>query len=102
MSPNDHHRRGLEHYAQRRFPEAAGLFSEALATEETSEIWNDWALAQLRLGRPAEAEQGLCRALELNPGNVQALANPGILLTKIGRPGEAVPLLERAASISRE
>ena len=56
MPGNDHHRRGLEIYAQQRFPEAASL----LGDEETSAIWNDWALAQLRLGRPAEAEQGLC------------------------------------------
>jgi len=102
MSAIDHHRRGLELYRQQGFSEAASLFSAALGEEESSEIWNDWALVQLRLGHPAEAEQGLCRALELNAGNAQALVNLGVLLAKMGRPGEAVPLLEKAASSANE
>lgn len=101
MSAEEVLQRGIRLYAQKRFAEAAQVFGQGLADAETSELWNDWAMAHLALGRPTEAEQGFCRALELNPANPQALANLGILMARVGREAEAVPLLERAASLAR-
>ena len=53
----------------------------------------------LRLaGRPAEeAQAALARALELDPGSAEALAEKGALATKDGRVEEAIALYDRAA-----
>src|SRR5271170_1587678 len=80
---------------QGRFVEAAALLSEAVTEEESAELWNDWAVAQMNLENPYEAERGFCRALALDPGNYVAKENLGLLLYFQKRFAAALPILEQ-------
>lgn len=77
--------------------EASCRLDEALRHEETSPLWNEWALVCTTQNRLREAEEGFCRALELDPHNADAAANLGALLAKQGRRSEAIPFLEMSA-----
>ena len=89
------HEQGIQAFNEGRFNEAIRLFGEAVAEGESSEIWNDWAAAQLAIRNTADAERAFRRALKLQPDNHQAAANLGVLLAAQGRAEEASPLLER-------
>lgn len=82
------------------YEQAATLIGESLLEEQSSERWNDWAAAKFLSGRAADAEGGFLRALELDPENLQAVANLGALLAGQERYSEAIPLLEFAFSRS--
>lgn len=90
------HQQGLEAFKDGQFNEAIRLFGEAVAEEESSEIWNDWATAQLAVRNSGDAERAFRRALKLQPANHQAAANLGVLLATLGRTDEAIPLLEQS------
>ena len=92
------HRQGLELFESGQFEDAVRWFGEALALEESSELWSDWATAQFHCRHRHEAEQGYRRALELNPENALASVSLGLLLAAASRDAEAVPRLERAMS----
>jgi len=96
----DQHQRALILFRQGSYKEAAELLDGILESLETSEIWNDWATAQLMCNRTAESEQGYRRALLMDPANMLAAGNLGVLLSNTGRVPEALPLLERAAAAS--
>ncbi len=96
MQAADKHQRGLDSYRFGRFDEAVRLFSEALQEQETSELWNDWASAQIAARRMAEAERGFHRALQLDPENADAAANLGALLAIAGRHAEALRFLDQS------
>ncbi|HWF37651.1 MAG TPA: DUF1698 domain-containing protein [Candidatus Acidoferrales bacterium] len=88
------HQQGIEQYHRGRYNEAVRLFSDALQEEATSELWNDWATANLALENVNEAEAGFRRALNCDPGNVQACANLGAVLMKRGQTEAAIGLFE--------
>ena len=88
------HQQGIEEYHRGRFNEAVRLFSEALQEQATSELWNDWATANLALANVKEAEAGFRRALNCDPGNTQAAANLGTVLMKRGQMEAAIGLFE--------
>jgi Flp pilus assembly protein TadD len=90
------HQQGLQAFKDEQFNEAIRLFGEAVAEEESSEIWNDWATAQLAVRNSGDAERAFRRALKLQPDNHQAAANLGVLLATLGRTDEAIPLLEQS------
>ena len=94
MPQENAHEQGRRLYAEAKFQEAARMLARAIGEQESSEVWNDWATAQLHSGNPAEAEQGYTRALELNAKNGHALVNLGTLLVNMDRLEEAVGLLE--------
>lgn len=71
-----------------------------LKSEATSEIWNDWATAQLICNQTRLSAQGYCRALEIDPSNASAAGNLGVFLASTGRVVEALSLFERAATAS--
>ena len=91
------HQEGLALVSKGRAPEALRCLGEALAQEETSERWNDWAAAAFLSGNEVEAEHGFRRALELRPDDRQAAENLGLLLMEQQRFAEALPFLARAA-----
>jgi glycosyltransferase involved in cell wall biosynthesis len=95
---SNEHERALQLYREGKYEESARLLSDLLKTRENSELWNDWATAQLMLGKRAESEEGYRRALELDPRSCQAAGNLGVLLATSGRIPEAIPLFERAAN----
>jgi glycosyltransferase involved in cell wall biosynthesis len=94
----DQHERALRLYQEGRYEESARVLAALLKTKENSELWNDWATAQMMLGKRAECEEGYRRALELDPQSSRAAGNLGVLLATCGRFPEAIPLLERAAN----
>ena len=96
MLTMEKHQQGLRCYQQGRFDEAVRLFGEALEEEQTGEIWNDWAAAQLARGSLVEAEDGFRRALKCDPEDAQAAANLGVVLAKRGEPLAAIEMLEEA------
>jgi predicted O-linked N-acetylglucosamine transferase (SPINDLY family) len=55
-----------------------------------------------RMGDPAGAESDFRHALLLNAAHVPALNNLALLLTDLGRPLEAIPLLETAAALRQD
>ncbi|MDE3178151.1 MAG: glycosyltransferase [Acidobacteriota bacterium] len=97
----DPHAQALALFQAGRFEEAARVLEELLKTQESGEIWNDWATAQLMCGRISEGERGYRRALELDPDNCSASGNLGALLGRSGRIAEALPFLGRAAETSK-
>ncbi len=87
---------GLQLFQASRKEESAKAFGDALAGEETSERWNDWATAQAACSRLVVAELGYRQALKLDRWNSEAAGNLGAVLASLGRSGEALPLLEQA------
>jgi tetratricopeptide (TPR) repeat protein len=92
------HQQALELMDKQHLEGALRLFGEALAQEETSERWNDWAVAQFTKNQFADAEQGFRYALQLDPANLEVAGNLGVLLVECEREHEAIPFSERAAS----
>jgi tetratricopeptide (TPR) repeat protein len=92
------HQQALELMDKQHLEGALRLFGEALAQEETSERWNDWAVAQFTKNQFADAEHGFRYALQLDPANLEVAGNLGVLLVECEREHEAIPFLERAAS----
>jgi 2-polyprenyl-3-methyl-5-hydroxy-6-metoxy-1,4-benzoquinol methylase len=95
---NVHHQRGLQLFNEGEFAEALAEFDAAIASDGSSEIWNDWATTHLALQNVGEAERGLRRALELNATNTTAATNLVVLLSRLGRHAEAMCNLEMAAA----
>jgi glycosyltransferase involved in cell wall biosynthesis len=87
--------KAVELFSQGRYDEASRLFGAALAYQETSSLWSDWATCRMACNEHGEAERGLRRALALDPDNMQAAAKLGILLANLGKNAEAVSFLER-------
>jgi cephalosporin hydroxylase/glycosyltransferase involved in cell wall biosynthesis len=81
---------------QGRLEEASDAFEEALQKQETSDNWSNWATVQLARNRTDAAEQGLRRALRLDPENGLAAAKLGVLLANMGRLPESIALLEKS------
>jgi len=96
MLTAEKHEQGLQSYREGRFDEAVCRLGEALAEGQTSELWNDWAVAQSACGRAVDAEQGFRRALECDPRDGQAAANLGALLAQSGQLEAAMGMFERA------
>ena len=78
--------------SERRLDEASQLLRDAIDADESSELWNDWAVVQLAL-----AERAFLRAFELDPWNAEAAANLGILLFSMGKIEDAESFLREAA-----
>ena len=91
------HEEAAQLYAEGRYADASAALQEALQEDVTSELTNDWAAAELACGRTAAAQVGFSRALALDPSNIQAAANLGVLLATLGRANEAIPYLEKAS-----
>src|SRR6266576_1402887 len=83
-------------FQQGRSKEALRLLEELLVANETSDLWNYWAVVQLGSGNFRRAEFGFTRSLELDSQNTDATANLGLLLLGQGDSARATPLLIRA------
>ncbi len=85
---------------------AKGRLADALADLKTletanpnsAEIEHQLALAYYKSGNMLEAARAFGRALELDPGDREAVQLRGLALYRTGRPAEAIPLLERVRS----
>jgi tetratricopeptide (TPR) repeat protein len=94
MSVSQKHAQAIAHYEAGRFVEAIRLLEVLLIESPTSELWNDWATAQLANGDAAKANDGFAQALAIDPGNHAAAINYGVLLCTTGRTRKGKPLLE--------
>jgi FkbM family methyltransferase len=92
--PSEKYNKAVHLFQEGDYDNAALLLAESLLEEQTSERWNDWATAKFLAGHPTDAEGGYRRALDVDPQNVQAVANLGALLAGQQRYAEAIPLLE--------
>ena len=97
MPKNETHQEALKFFEQGDLNKALELFKTVFQDDESSEVWNDWATVQFRLGQLEEAEEGFRRALELDTDNTSATVNLGVLLSRAGR-SEALSWLEKAVS----
>jgi glycosyltransferase involved in cell wall biosynthesis len=88
----------LNLFREEQYSESAQVLAEILKEYESSELWNDWATAQVMCRQAEDSEQGYWRALDLDPQNSRAAGNLGVLLANNGRGAEAAPLLERAVN----
>ncbi len=85
---------------------AKGQLAEALAELKTletannssAEIEHQLALVYYKSGDMPQAASHFARALELDPGDREAVQLRGLALYRAGRPAEAIPLLERVRS----
>ncbi len=55
-------------------------------------------IVEYESNRMAEAEASFARALEQDPSDLDAMQMRGVTLYRMGKPGDAIPLLERAHS----
>src|SRR5579872_242567 len=88
---------GMKALEERKYQEAAELFTKAVAADPSDYAANfNLALAYSLLGKPAEAIPAYKKTLELKPGLYEAEVNLGILLIGQKQPADAVPLLQDA------
>ena len=92
----------MQHYLNGRFAEAIRLLEALIIESPSSELWNDWATAQLGAGNPSLAADGFAKALQLDPTNHAAAINHGVVLCMIGCVGEGKALLERVLDETNE
>src|SRR6266567_7758219 len=88
---------GMKALEDRKYQEAADLFTKAVAADPGDYAANfHLALSYSLLGKSAEAIPVYRKVLELKPGLYEAELNLGILLVGQKQAGEAVPLLRSA------
>jgi glycosyltransferase involved in cell wall biosynthesis/tetratricopeptide (TPR) repeat protein len=90
------HREAVEAFQQGRAREALWKLDELLTEHESAEYWNDWGVVQLSSGAMDKAEAAFSRALQLDPGYLDATTNLGLLLLGKGESAAAKELFDRA------
>jgi tetratricopeptide (TPR) repeat protein len=98
---------GLALVALQKYEEALPWFDRALALDskvdsKTATVWTEKGNVLMDLHRYPEAYECYQKALEIEPENLVALANQGIIRQNEGKYEQAVPLYERALGIDPE
>lgn len=75
MPRNAQHQLALDLLQSGNLKEALVAFEGALHEAESSDLWNDWGVAQAALGELEAASRSFRRALELDPHNADAVEN---------------------------
>ncbi|HEY1464242.1 MAG TPA: methyltransferase domain-containing protein [Terriglobales bacterium] len=83
MTVQEQYQHGVSLFNQGKCKEAVQILSGVLQTNQSSEIWNDWATAQAGAGELVDAEKGYRRALQLDPNNTQAARNLTMLVETV-------------------
>ncbi|MEO7677109.1 MAG: tetratricopeptide repeat protein [Verrucomicrobiota bacterium] len=87
-------------FAARRFDEAEKKYLEVLRQDEKNVyILGNLAATQMEMNKPAEVEQNIQRALEIDPDDGFTLTLSGMLKFRQGKFDEALNALSRAAKI---
>lgn len=77
--------------------------TEKLKTDQTDgNLYNDRALARIRLQKMPEALQDLQKAIELSPKNAEFYANLGYVLWKLGKYAEAISAEREALKLDEK
>jgi tetratricopeptide (TPR) repeat protein len=91
--------RAKEELSKGRLADAlADLKTLETANPKSAEIEHQLALAYYKSGDMLQAARVFARALELDPGDREAVQLRGLALYRTGRPAEAIPLLEQVRS----
>ncbi len=99
-NPEAHFRMGDFHRRRHAFAAAVDSYRAAMAAGANHPVLaNNLGLAQQELGDVAEAEASFRRAIELQPGMVEASANLADLLSRHGRFAEATRAYEQALAL---
>jgi FkbM family methyltransferase len=89
-----------EAYTRRNYREAIALCQAATEKGGDARWWSLRGAAERDGGEPAAAEQSLLKALALDPGNIDACANLGLILADLGRVAEGVERERQAVAIN--
>src|SRR5271154_761099 len=73
--------------------------TETAGTEEQLHSCLEHAAEAMHKGELPAAEQALRQALSIDPHSLAALNNLGIVLSREGKPAEAIPLYEEALKV---
>jgi Flp pilus assembly protein TadD len=90
---------GLLYLENHRLSDAEAAFAAALRLEETARTYILLGVTQMRLGKAADAESSLTRALAMEPENEEATFNLSLVF-RDSRPGESAALLERSIELN--
>jgi tetratricopeptide (TPR) repeat protein len=100
LSAAELHRMGREELNARNLPEAVRLLSEAVKLNPRfAQAWNGLAYAQMLSGQYREALVALDRALEVDPGYINALQNRAAVRRRLGDTQGADADAARAAEL---
>jgi ubiquinone/menaquinone biosynthesis C-methylase UbiE len=89
MTVQEQHQQGIELFNNGKYREAVGIFSNLLQSDNSSEMWNNWASAQAAAGAFEEAEKGFKKALQIAPNNDQAAKNLELLVGCVTAHGQS-------------
>lgn len=91
---------GATLHLEEDYPAAIARYRSALRLRPTARTHTYLAWSLSRLGRYREAVRNCRRAIELDPGYPNAYNDLGSYLIDLGRPGDAIPWLKRAAQFT--
>src|SRR5882672_9801235 len=97
MPDKTKHQIALDLLNQNRIQEATTLLTEALAEQESCDLWNDWATVKAACNEMTEARRGFERALALDAENAQAQFNLGLVLVNQKELERGFSLLQKSA-----
>src|SRR5258708_908504 len=97
MPDKTKHQLALDLLKQTRVHEAGKLLTEALAEQESCDLWNDWAAVKAACNEINEARRGFERALTLDAENAQAQFNLGLILVSQNELEQGFLLLQKSA-----
>src|SRR5260370_2579315 len=95
MTPKEKHDLAATFFAANRNDEALTCLRSLLAEEESSSIWNDYAVIHFASGKFDEAEVAFRIALSIDTHNAQAAFSLGALLHQQSRLAEALSFLRQ-------
>src|SRR5260370_16950841 len=95
MTPKEKHDLAATFFAANRNDEALTCLRSLLAEEESSSIWNDYAVIHFASGKFDEAEVAFRIALSMDAHNAQAAFSLAALLHHQSRLAEALPFLRQ-------
>ncbi len=82
-----------------KYPDAAAVYGEILATNPSDVAYGNRALAHWEMGEFQEALNDYLEAIRLNPLNIVALRGAGEMLNRLNRPLDAVRHLSAAVKL---
>ncbi|KAF6265243.1 hypothetical protein COO60DRAFT_1697836 [Scenedesmus sp. NREL 46B-D3] len=88
--------RGNKLFQAGYYDDAVGCYTQSIALQPTSLAYANRAMAQLKLGKPAEAEHDCSAALQLDSSYIKALHRRGTARRQLGRLLEAASDFEEA------